>query len=216
MTTGERRFQISNFKLTSPNPKSSIFNFQFPHNERSLVMPARSRIHVLSVLIGAALVPLFAARPAAAQSRIRQQRLAVLQQQNALQQQQNAVQAAVQQTNALLLSGNQQSVLPLPVVTTNLMDFQQQQNALQIALQQTTALLQASYQRSNPLTEFALRQQNALQVALQQTITLQGALSAQNGQLTPAQLQLLSQEQTSLTGLLTSPSPTVQRRATGR
>ena len=40
----------------------------------------------------AALAPLFTARPAPAQSRLRRQRLAVLQQQNALQQQQNAVQ----------------------------------------------------------------------------------------------------------------------------
>ena len=163
-------------------------------------MLAGSRICVVVLLLAAALAPLFAARPAAAQSRIRQQRLAVLQQQNALQQQQNAVQTAVQQTTVLFQSAFQQVGIPRPAATTNLMALQQQQSALQNALQQTNALLQATYNRGNSLAEFALRQQNTLQVALQQTTTLQGALLAQNGQLPPHQLQLLSQEQTSLTG----------------
>jgi hypothetical protein len=171
---------------------------------------------LIVLLLAAALVPLFAARPALAQSRLGRQRLSVLQQQNALQQQQNAIQIAVQQTTVLFQSAYQQIGIPQPVATTNLPAVQQQQSALQNALQQTSALLQASYyNRNNILAEFALRQQNTIQLALQQSTSVQGALLANNGKLTLDQLQLLSQEQTSLTELLTSQAPTTQR-TTGR
>ncbi len=136
-------------------------------------MFAKSR-PLMAVLLAALLAPLFTARTAPAQQRLRGQRLAVLQQQNALQQQQNAVQIAVQQTTVLYQSASQQLGIPRPVATTNLPALQQQQSALQNALQQTNTLLQASYNRSNVLAEFALRQQNTLQVALQQSTAIQG------------------------------------------
>ena len=164
-------------------------------------MPAGSRIRVVVLLLAAALAPLFAARPAAAQSRLRRQRLVVLQQQKRP--------SAGSRTRCRRRCSKRPSCsnplpsrsgIARPSATANLMALQQQ-SALQNALQQTNALLQATYNRGSSLAEFALRQQNTLQVALQQTTTLQGALLAQNGQLPPHQLQLLSQEQTSLTGL---------------
>ena len=151
---------------------------------------------------------------APAQSTRRQQRLADLQQQNALQAQQNAVQTAVQQTTALLQAANggsprvgmlngvlQQGGTPNPI------NLQQQQNALQIAVQQTTALMQVSFGQNSALSQTALSQLNVLQTALQQTQTLQGALSMQHGQLTAVQLQMLSQEQANLMGLLATQAP---------
>jgi hypothetical protein len=83
-------------------------------------------------------------------------------------------------------------------------------------VQQTTALLQASYRNNSALGETALRQLNTLQTALQQTTTLQGALPAQNGQPTAFQLQLLSQDLNSLTGLLTSQPPPLARGTSRR
>ena len=83
----------------------------------------------------------------------------------------------------------------------------QQQNALQIAVQQTTALMQVSFGQNSALSQTALSQLNVLQTALQQTQTLQGALSMQHGQLTAFQMNLLSQEQTSLMGLLATQAP---------
>jgi hypothetical protein len=163
---------------------------------------------------------LLPAGPAAAQSVRRPQRLSVLQQQNALQAQQNAVLTAVQQTSALLQAaggaapqGGVVNGTVVPSGTPNPINFQQQGNALQIAVQQTTALMQVSFSQNSALSQTALRQLNVLQGALQQTQTLQGALSTQNGQLTAVQLQLLSQEQTNLMGLLATQAPPAPSRS---
>jgi hypothetical protein len=134
----------------------------------------------------------------------RHQRLTNLQQQNALFQQQNAVQMAVQQTTSTLQSTN---LSPTQTGMPNPITLQQQQIALQIAIQQTTALLQASYRQNNALSQMALGQLNTLQGVQQQTASLQNALPTQGGKLTGLQLQQLSQEQTSLLGLLTSQLP---------
>jgi hypothetical protein len=169
------------------------------------------------------LLALLSAEPAAGQPFRRQQRLGRLQQQNALLQQQIAVQTAVQQTTAVVQSANLTSPEAKSPYRINL---QQQETALQIAIQETTALLQASYRQNNALSQLALRQLNTLQGALQQTISLQGALQqttssqesppSQGGMLTPYQLQLLSQEQTSLMGLLTSQPPPTPGRTSRR
>jgi hypothetical protein len=164
------------------------------------------RYRIVAVMLVATVAPLFAAERAPAQAPRRQQRLYVLQQFNALQQQQNAVQTALQQTTSLLQAASRQNGVPQQAAVPRGINFQQQQNALQIAIQQTNALLQASYRRNDALNETALRQLNTLQTALQQTIALQSAVPV-NGQLSAVQLQLLSQEQTSLLGLLTSQSP---------
>ena len=89
--------------------------------------------------------------------------------------------------------------------------FQQQQIALQTAIQQTNALLQVSQQRNPALSRTALGQLNTLQAALQQSIVLQSALVKQSNVLTPAQLFLLSQQQPSLSRLLTSRPATLPR-----
>ena len=174
----------------------------FPTTKRWLTVP----FVVALVLLSAA--------PAPAQSMRRQQRLAALQRQNALLAQQSAVQTAVQQTSTLLQAANsgtpqvgllngvvQQAGAPNPI------NFLQQQNALQIAIQQTTAVMQVSFGQNSALSQTALSQLNVLQTALQQTQTLQGALSMQHGQLTAFQMNLLSQEQTSLMGLLATQAP---------
>jgi hypothetical protein len=97
-----------------------------------------------------------------------------------------------------------------------LISFQQQQSALEIALQQTSNLLQVGYQHNFALAETALRQSSTLQTALQQTINLQGSVLTQNGQLTPRQLQTLSQERSSLTGLLIAQPPPQSGRRSSR
>ena len=94
--------------------------------------------------------------------------------------------------------------------------FLQQESALQIALQQTTALLQVTFRQNGGLSQTALRQLNTLQAALQQTTALRSALSVQNGQLTPFQLGTLAQEQSNLTGLLTSQPPPLPSRMSRR
>jgi hypothetical protein len=179
--------------------------------------------HRLTTPLVVALALLLSAAPAPAQSTRRHQRLADLQQQNALQAQQNAVQTAVQQTTAVLqaVNGGPPQVGMLGGVlqqggTPNPINLQQQQNALQIAVQQTMALMQVSFGRDSALSQAALRQLNALQTALQQTQSLQSALSTQNGQLTAFQLNLLSQEQTNLMGLLTSQPPPLAGRMSRR
>src|SRR5206468_2940189 len=60
----------------------------------------------------------------------------------------------------------------------------------------------------------ALRQLSTLQTVQQQTTALQSALKS--GQLTASQLQALSQEQSSLMGLLTSPPPPLPSRTSRR
>jgi hypothetical protein len=175
------------------------------------------------LLFLAALAPVLSAVPAHAQGPRRQSRLSALQQQNAWQQQQNAVQAALQQTNVLLQSANSgpapvnaQNGVPPQAGTPNPVYLQQQEIALQTALQQTTALLQVSFRQNSALSETALRQLNTLQTVLQQTTALQSALSTQNGQLTSLQLQTLSQEQSSLMGLLTAQPPPPPGRTSRR
>ena len=160
-----------------------------------------------------------------------QQRLGSLQQLNALLQQQNAVQAAVQQATAVLqaaagLQGTdvQQAQAGLPSANlaspqakaTYGINLQQQQTALQIAVQETTALLEASYRRNNAAGQLALRQLNTLQSALQQTVSLQDSLPPQGGQLTTYQVQLVSQVQSSLMGLLTPQPPPMPGRTARR
>lgn len=143
--------------------------------------------------------------PASAQSSRLQQRLASLQQQNALQQQQNAVQTALQQTTTLLQSAAyQQNGVPQ-------LNFQPQQTALQMAIQQTNNLLQASFRRNSSLSQLALQQLNTLQTVNQQSIYLQSSILLPNGQLSTYQMQVLTQEQNSLTGLLTSQAPPAPR-----
>ncbi len=148
-----------------------------------------------------------------------------MQQQNALQQQQNAVQTAAQETNLLLQFANRRLVQVNPLDSmalttlpsaTNLIRFQLQATALQNAIQQTMALQQASFTQNSALSNAALRQLGTLQNALQQTMALQNVLPVQNGQLTPFQLQLLSQEQSSMLGLLTAPPPPLPGRKTGK
>ncbi len=175
------------------------------------------------LLLGAVLAALLSVGPVRAQSRS-QARLAALQQQNALQQQQTAVQTALQQTTSLLQTANQQTDATQPGAggatqqagTPIQINLQQQVVSLQIALQQTTALLQVSFRQNSALSQSALRQINTLQNALQQTIAMQSTLSGANGQLTFFQQQTLSQEQTSLLGLLSSQAPPAPRRASRR
>ena len=142
-----------------------------------------------------------------------------LQQQNALLQQQNAVQTAVQQATAVLQGtavlqsanlASQQAKLP------NRINLQQQQTALQIAIQETMALLQASYRQNNSREPVGPAAVEHLAGALQQTISLQESLPSQGGKLTTYQLQLLSQEQTSLMGLLTPQPPPLPGRTSRR
>jgi hypothetical protein len=157
--------------------------------------------------VSAAFALLFTAEPTLAQTPHRQTRLEVLRQQNALIQQQTAVQTAVQQTTVLVQSANQSVRLQTGAPPT--VSFQAQANALQIASQQTTFLLQTT-RPTSPLAQWALQQQNILQTALQQTIAVQATTSS-GTQLTPSQLQLLAQEQNSLTQLLTTQQRPVQR-----
>ena len=144
----------------------------------------------------------------------RQTRLEVLRQQNALQQQQFAVQSAVQQTNLLVQNAYQR--IGQQYGSPSTAAFQSQMYALQIALQQTSGVLQATA-RSNPaLVQSLLRQQNTLQTALQQTISVLATVSSPGGQLQSPQLQMLSQEQHSLMGLLIPPPAPLPRRTTHR
>jgi hypothetical protein len=170
------------------------------------------RRHSAAVLFVAALAPLLSAGAAHAQTSRRPSRLSAVQQQNAQQQQQSAVQSALQQTSALLQSAAQLSSSTQQVSAPSPINLQQQQAALQIALQQTTALLQVGLRQNSSLSQSALRQLNTLQGVWQQTLALQGTLSMQVGQLTTAQVQTLSQEQSSLMGLLTSQPPTLPSR----
>jgi hypothetical protein len=168
-----------------------------------MFLTMRCSVAVLCVVV---LAPFLSAGAARAQSSGRQSRLSALQQQNALLQQQNAVQTAAQQTAALVQTASVQSGAP------NVINFQQQQAALEIALQQTNALLQTSFRQNSGLSQTALRQSNVLQGVLQQTLVLRSALTMQTGTLTVAQLQTLSQEQSSLMGLLTSQPPPLPRK----
>ena len=158
------------------------------------------RTYVAAIIAGALLY----AGPASGQPPRHQRRLVALQQQNAFLQQQNAVQVAVQQATAALQAANSASQ---QAGTPNTIILQQQQTVLQIAIQQTTALLQSSYRQNSGLGQLALRELNTLQGALQQTVSLQDALPSQGGKLTTYQVQLLSQVQTGLLGLLTSQLP---------
>jgi hypothetical protein len=178
-----------------------------------LITPGK---RLIAVVLFAAFLPLCDVPNASAQAYRRNRRLAALQQQNAFLQQQNAVQTALQHTTALLQSASQQRDASQPGAASSLINFQQQQSALQIALQQTSNLLQVGYQHNFALAETALRQSSALQTALQQTINLQGSVLAQNGQLTPFQVQTLSQERSSLTGLLIAQPPPQSGRRSSR
>jgi hypothetical protein len=140
------------------------------------------------------------------------QRLVALQQQNALQQQQSAVQNAVQQTAILVQAAPQQNGMTLQSI-----NFQQQQVALRIAIQQTLALLQTGQQGNAALSRTALGQLNTLQLVLQQSIILQSALPMQSNHLTPEQMLVLSQEQRTLSNLLTTqPVPLPNKTPGGR
>jgi hypothetical protein len=140
------------------------------------------------------------------------QRLLALQQQNALQQQQGAVQNAVQQTAILVQAAPQQNGMTLQSI-----NFQQQQVALRIAIQQTLALLQTGQQGNAAISRTALGQLNTLQLVLQQSIILQNALQMQSNQLTPEQMLVLSQEQRTLSSLLTTqPVPLPNKTPGGR
>ena len=165
-----------------------------------------TRVRILCLMALAALPSV-----APAQATAYSQRLLALQQQNAFQQQQSAVQNAVQQTAILVQTAFQQNGLPVQTVMPTPLNFQQQQIALQTAIQQTNALLQVSQQRNPALSRTALGQLNTLQAALQQSIVLQSALVKQSNVLTPAQLFLLSQQQPSLSRLLTSRPATLPR-----
>jgi hypothetical protein len=178
-----------------------------------LVTPSK---RMIAVLLTAALLPLLDVPNAPAQAPRRNRRLAALQQQNAFVQQQNAVQMALQHTTALLQVASQQTSVSQSGAAMGLISFQQQQSALEIALQQTSNLLQVGYQHNFALAETALRQSSTLQTALQQTINLQGSVLTQNGQLTPRQLQTLSQERSSLTGLLIAQPPPQSGRRSSR
>src|SRR6266568_2995811 len=134
---------------------------------------------------------------APAQATAYSQRLSALQQQNAFRQQQSAVQNAAQQTAILVQTVNQQNGLAVQSVMPTSTSFLQQQMALQSAMAQTRALLQTSQQRNPALSRTALGQLNTLQAVLQQSAFLQAALQTQSNLLTPAQLLLLSQEQSS-------------------
>jgi hypothetical protein len=146
---------------------------------------------------------LFGTGVAFAQPPRSQQRLNALQQQNALVQQQNAVQTAIQQTTVLLQSASYQTN-GVPQL-----NFAPQENSLQMAIQQTNDLLQSSYRRNTGLSQLALQQLNSLQTVLQQSIYLQGTAT---GPLSAFQIQMLLQEQNSLTGLLTAPPPPTPSR----
>ncbi len=170
-------------------------------------------ISFLVIQIGSAISPLISTEKALAQSSYRQTRLQILQQQNAFQQQQSAVQTALQQTTILVQSLNQnvvqQPAAPPPI------SFQSQVNTLQLALQQTTALQQTATRSNTALAQLASRQQNVLQTVLQQTLAVQGT-SSQGTQLSASQVQLLTQEQNSLTELLTTLPRPLQQRKSGR
>ena len=169
----------------------------------------KTRWTLVSALCVMALAALPRAAPA--QATAYSLRLFALQQQNAFQQQQSAVQHEVQQTAILVQTAFQQNGLPVQTVMPTPLNFQQQQIALQTAIQQTNALLQVSQQRNPALSRTALGQLNTLQAALQQSIVLQSALVKQSNVLTPAQLFLLSQQQPSLSRLLTSRPATLPR-----
>lgn len=149
------------------------------------------------------------------------QRLAAFQQQNAFLQQQSAVQNALQQTNLLVQAANRLNgaVLvngaALPTDTINTINFQQQQFALQMAIQQTSAMLLTSGQPNSGLNQTALRQLNTLQATLQESRALQSSL-AQSGQLTPIQIFKLTQEQNTLSKLLTTQPPGIPTRTPAR
>jgi hypothetical protein len=139
------------------------------------------------------------------------QRLLALQQQNVLQQQQSAVQKAVQQTAILVQAAPQKNGMTLQSI-----NFQQQQVALRVAIQQTLALLQTG-QGNAALSRTALGQLNTLQLVLQQSIILQNASQMQSNPLTPEQLLVLSQEQRTLSSLVTTqPIPLPNKTPGGR
>ena len=165
------------------------------------------------LVIGAILAIIGLSKSALAQPPNRQTRLEALRQQNALQQQQAAVQSAAQQTTLLVQSVNQsvgQQSGAMPTIS-----FQSQVSALQIALQQTNTLLQSSSRSNSGLVQMALQQRNTLQSALQQTMSIMGT-SSSGTQLNAAQLQMLAQEQNSLTQLLTITPGLLQGRGRGR
>ena len=170
-----------------------------------------------SALVSTLCVLALAALPsvAPAQASTYSQRLSALQQQNAFRQQQSAVQNAVQQTAILVQTVNQQNGTPVQSVMQTPTSFLQQQMALQTAIQQTRALQQTSQQQNPALSRTALGQLNTLQAVTQQSIFLQAALASQNNLLTPAQLLMLSQEQPSLSSLLTSQPASLPKRVPG-
>jgi hypothetical protein len=171
-----------------------------PTEEVTMFFPIQFRF-VAALLVSA----LFGTGVSFAQPSRSQQRLNALQQQNALVQQQNAVQSALQQTAVLLQSAAYQTN-GVPQL-----NFAPQENSLQMAIQQTNDLLQSSYRRNSSLSQLALQQLNTLQTVLQQSIYLQGtvagSVSPTGAQLSPFQVQLMLQEQNSLTGLLTNVAP---------
>lgn len=139
------------------------------------------------------------------------QRLSDLQIQNTYQQQQTAAQLAVQQTVMVLQAALHQQTANEPSSFFLPPNFQQQATALQTLLQQTSALQQAQL-RSNQISgQTYLLQTSTVQNALQTSTSLANALQVQNGLLTAEQIQLLFQELTSLTGIVGSSPPSIQR-----
>jgi len=175
----------------------------------------RLNLIAIALTLSAALGPSPLIGRASAQPPRQQSRLTTLKQLNALQQQQLAVQAAVQQTISLVQKAYRNAGQNYrnggETNTRILFDFQAQIMALEIALQQTSSLLQSSRSNSS-LAQTALGQLTTLQLALQQSLSVQGALGAQSNALAVQQLQTLFQEQSSLSGLLTSPPPLPHRR----
>jgi hypothetical protein len=168
-------------------------------------------------LIAIAIALILSATPGwgSAQQPRNQPRLTTLKQLNALQQQQLAVQAAAQQTTSLVQKAYRnvgENYRNASLANTRIFyDFQAQIISVEIALQQTSALMQSS--RSNrSLAQTAVGQLTTLQLALQQSLSVQGAMSAQSNALSAQQLQTLFQEQSSLSGLLTSPPLLPNRR----
>jgi hypothetical protein len=201
-------FQIRERRVTPhPNPPPQGGRGQ------TLPLPRWGRVGV-GVIWPAVCVLALATSPSMAQAQATRfsQRLLALQQQNALQQQQGAVQNAVQQTAILVQAAPQQNGMTLQSI-----NFQQQQVALRIAIQQTLALLQTGQQGNAAISRTALGQLNTLQLVLQQSIILQNALQMQSNQLTPEQMLVLSQEQRTLSSLLTTqPVPLPNKTPGGR
>jgi hypothetical protein len=79
----------------------------------------------------------------------------------------------------------------------------------------TLALMQAGQQGNAALSRTTQGQLNTLQLALQQSIVLQNALQMQSNQLTPEQLLALSQEQRTLSSLLTTRSVPLPNKTPG-